>query len=153
MTSGIRLIDHLVTHELEANTAQQALEKIAPWGDRTGLFKSTWLEAVIKRELEFPTGLPTLIPVAIPHTDSVHVNADGVGFFKLKNPIEFGEMGSLDEKVYVKMILPLLITNPAEQVDLLMGVIGALQDADFLNALDTASSTEEIISIFRGAGL
>ena len=153
MTSGIRLIDHLVTHELEADTAQQAFEKIAQWGDGTGLFKSTWLEAVIKRESEFPTGLPTLIPVAIPHTDSVHVNADGVGFFKLKNPIEFGEMGSLDEKVYVKMILPLLITNPAEQVDLLMGVIGALQDADFLNALDTASSTEEIISIFRGAGL
>ena len=103
MTSGIRLIDHLVTHELEADTAQQAFEKIAQWGDGTGLFKSTWLEAVIKRESEFPTGLPTLIPVAIPHTDSVHVNADGVGFFKLKNPIEFGEMGSLDEKVQVKM--------------------------------------------------
>jgi mannitol/fructose-specific phosphotransferase system IIA component (Ntr-type) len=34
-----------------------------------------------------------------------------------------------------------------------MAVIGALQDADFLNALDAASSNEEIISIFRGAGL
>jgi PTS system galactitol-specific IIA component len=153
MTSGIRLIDHLVAHELEADSAEQALEKIAQWGDAAGLFKSTWLEAAIKRESEFPTGLPTLIPVAIPHTDSVHVNADGVGFFKLKNPIEFGEMGSLDEKVQVKMILPLLITNPAEQVDLLMAIIGSLQDAEFLNALDAASSTEEIISIFRGAGL
>jgi len=153
MTSAIRLIDHLVAHELEANSAKQALEKIAQRGDVAGLFKSTWLEAVIKRESEFPTGLPTLIPVAIPHTDSVHVNADGVGFFKLKNPIEFGEMGSLDDKVQVKMILPLLITNPAEQVDLLMAVIGALQNADFLNALNAASSNEEIISIFRGAGL
>lgn len=153
MTSGIRLIDQLVTHELVADSANQALEKIAQWGDGAGLFKSTWLEAVIKRESEFPTGLPTLIPVAIPHTDSVHVNANGVGFFKLKNPIEFGEMGSLDDKVKVKMILPLLITNPAEQVDLLMAVIGALQDADFLNALNAARSTEEIISIFRGAGL
>ena len=153
MTSAIRLIDHLVAHELEANSAEQALEKIAQRGDVAGLFKSTWLEAAIKRESEFPTGLPTLIPVAIPHTDSVHVNADGVGFFKLKNPIEFGEMGSLDDKVQVKMILPLLITNPAEQVDLLMAVIGALQDADFLNALNAAGSNEEIISIFRGAGL
>ncbi|TRZ56558.1 MAG: PTS sugar transporter subunit IIA [Streptomycetaceae bacterium] len=153
MTSGIRLIDHLVAHELEADSVEQALEKIAQWGDGAGLFKSTWLKAAIKRESEFPTGLPTLIPVAIPHTDSVHVNADGVGFFKLNNPIEFGEMGSLDEKVQVKMILPLLITNPAEQVDLLMAVIGALQDAEFLSALDSASSTEEIISIFRGAGL
>ena len=153
MTSAIRLIDHLVAHELEANSAEQALKKIAQRGDVAGLFKSTWLEAAIKRESEFPTGLPTLIPVAIPHTDSVHVNADGVGFFKLKNPIEFGEMGSLDDKVQVKMILPLLITNPAEQVDLLMAVISALQNADFLNALNAASSNEEIISIFRGAGL
>ena len=62
-------------------------------------------------------------------------------------------MGSLDDKVQVKMILPLLITNPAEQVDLLMAVISALQNADFLNALNAASSNEEIISIFRGAGL
>lgn len=153
MTSGIRLIDQLVTHELDAKTSSEALEKIARWDSKNHFFKSTWLEAAIKRELEFPTGLPTLIPVAIPHTDSMHVNADGVGFFKLKNPIEFGEMGSLDDKVQVKMILPLLITNPAEQVDLLMAVIGALQNTDFLNALNVASSSEEIISIFRGAGL
>lgn len=153
MTSGIRLIDQLVTHELDAETSSQALEKIVRWDSKNDFFRSTWLEAAIKRESEFPTGLPTLIPVAIPHTDSVHVNADGVGFFKLKKPIEFGEMGSLDDKVQVKMILPLLITNPAEQVDLLMAVIGALQDADFLNALDAANSTEEIISIFRGVGL
>jgi PTS system galactitol-specific IIA component len=153
MTSAIRLIDQLVTHELDADSAVQALKKIAHWDSTHSYFKSTWLEAVIKRESEFPTGLPTLIPVAIPHTDSVHVNADGVGFFKLKNPIEFGEMGSLDDKVQVKMILPLLITNPAEQVDLLMAVIGALQDADFLNDLDAAISSDEIISIFRGVGL
>jgi mannitol/fructose-specific phosphotransferase system IIA component (Ntr-type) len=62
-------------------------------------------------------------------------------------------MGSLDDKVQVKMILPLLITNPAEQVDLLMTVIGALQNPDFLNALDASTSVEEIISIFRKEGL
>jgi PTS system galactitol-specific IIA component len=108
---------------------------------------------VIKREVEFPTGLPTMIPVAIPHTDSIHVNADGVGFFKLTKPIEFGEMGSLDDKVQVKMIFPLLITNPAEQVDLLMAVITALQNPEFLNALDASKTAEEIVSIFRKEGL
>ena len=153
MDSSIRLIDQLVMHELKADNAMQALEKIAQCGDANGLFKPSWLDAVIKREMEFPTGLPTIIPVAIPHTDSIHVNADGVGFFKLTTPIEFGEMGSLDDKVQVKMILPLLITNPAEQVDLLMTVIGALQNPDFLNALDVSTSAEEIISIFRKEGL
>ena len=153
MDSSIRLIDQLVMHELKAGNATQALEKIAQCGDTNGLFKPSWLDAVIKRELEFPTGLPTIIPVAIPHTDSIHVNADGVGFFKLTTPIEFGEMGSLDDKVQVKMILPLLITNPAEQVDLLMTVIGALQNPEFLNALDASTSVEEIISIFRKEGL
>ena len=29
MTSAIRLIDHLVAHELEANSAEQALEKMS----------------------------------------------------------------------------------------------------------------------------
>ncbi len=153
MGSGIRLIDHFVMPELEAENATQALEKIARHGDESGLFKPTWLDAAIKREAEFPTGLPTMIPVAIPHTDSIHVNADGVGFFKLKSPIEFGEMGSLDDKVQVKMIFPLLITNPAEQVDLLMAVITALQNPEFLNALDSSKIAEEIVSIFRKEGL
>ena len=153
MGSGIRLIDQFVMPELEAGNATQALEKIARHGDESGLFKPTWLDAVIKRELEFPTGLPTIIPVAIPHTDSIHVNADGVGFFKLTKPIEFGEMGSIDDKVQVSMIFPLLITNPAEQVDLLMAVITALQNPDFLNALDASKTADEIISIFRKEGL
>jgi len=139
--------------ELEAENATQALERIARHGDQFRLFKPTWLDAVIKREVEFPTGLPTMIPVAIPHTDSIHVNADGVGFFKLTKPIEFGEMGSLDDKVQVKMIFPLLITNPAEQVDLLMAVITALQNPEFLNALDASKTAEEIVSIFRKEGL
>ena len=111
MASGIRLIDQLVTLDLVADSAEQALEKIFRWDTTSSFFKATWLDSAIKRESEFPTGLPTLIPVAIPHTDSIHVNADGVGFFKLKNPIEFGEMGSLDEKIQVKMILPLLIST------------------------------------------
>jgi PTS system galactitol-specific IIA component len=153
MVSAIRLIDKFVMPELEAENATQALEKIARHGDQFGLFKPTWLDAVIKREVEFPTGLPTMIPVAIPHTDSIHVNADGVGFFKLTKPIEFGEMGSLDDKVQVKMIFPLLITNPAEQVDLLMAVITALQNPEFLNALDASKTAEEIVSIFRKEGL
>jgi mannitol/fructose-specific phosphotransferase system IIA component (Ntr-type) len=116
MTSAIRLIDHLVAHELEANSAEQALKKIAQRGDVAGLFKSTWLEAAIKRESEFPTGLPTLIPVAIPHTDSVHVNADGVGFFKLKNPIEFEAMPAARKTsiqlVTVKKYLPNIFNRP-----------------------------------------
>ena len=43
--------------------------------------------------------------------------------------------------------------DPAEQVDLLMAVITALQNPEFLNALDASKTAEEIVSIFRKEGL
>jgi len=153
MSLEIRLIDEFVALDLEVDSGVEALKFIAGLGENLNLVRPTWLAAVTRREIEFPTGLPTLIPVAIPHTDSVHVIADGVGFFKLVNPVDFGEMGSLDAKIQVQMILPLLITNPAEQVELLMAVIGALQKSDFLEALAASGTKEEVIAIFRAEGL
>jgi PTS system galactitol-specific IIA component len=91
--------------------------------------------------------LPMVIPVAIPHTESVHVKADGFGFFRLENPVVWGEMGSVDEKVSVSMLFPLLITNPKDQVDLLMSVIDKLQAPGFLESLMDAKTDDAIIEI------
>lgn len=134
---------------LDAATAIEALEKIATRGYEAGLVEESWLAAVVEREREFPTGLPTPIPVAIPHTDSVHVKVSGIGFFRLDQPVSFGEMGSIRNDVEVSIIIPLLITDSKGQVDLLVSVINAVQDLDFMKKLMDTEDLLEIEALFN----
>jgi PTS system galactitol-specific IIA component len=133
---------------LHALSDISALTEIFNVGSSVGALKETWLTAVIAREATSPTGLPTAVPVAIPHTDAEHCNVDGIGFFRLTKPISFGEMGSLDRKVQVQLIIPLLITDPKAQLPLLMSIINLVQDGEKLNALMTLQSESEIAEFF-----
>ena len=134
---------------LDATSAIDALEKIATHGYEQGFVEQSWLAAVVDREKEFPTGLPTPIPVAIPHTDSTHVKTNGIGFFRLVRPVSFGEMGSIAGNIDVSIIIPLLITDPKDQVDLLTSVINAVQDADFMNKLMETRDPSEVEALFN----
>lgn len=134
---------------MTATSALDALEAIANLGYKSGLVKDSWLAAVLAREQDFPTGLPTPIPVAIPHTDSTHVIGDGIGFFRLVDPVNFGEMGSLGTQLPVRIIIPLLITDPKQQVPLLVSVINFLQDENFVKKLLDSSSNTEIEALLN----
>lgn len=58
-----------------------------------GYVKSTYIDAVLEREKTLPTGLDIgEMCVAIPHTDSKHVNESNVALAVLKNPVEFRNM-------------------------------------------------------------
>jgi PTS system galactitol-specific IIA component len=134
---------------LDATSATDALEKIATCGYDGDFVKHSWLTAVVDREKEFPTGLPTPIPVAIPHTDSEHVKVSGIGFFRLVHPVSFGEMGSIGNNLDISIIIPLLITDAKDQVDLLMSVIGAVQDIDFMNELIVTKNLDDMETLFN----
>ena len=147
MSAPPKFLSGFCDTSLDVTSATDALEKIATSGYKLNLLEQTWLAAAMDREKEFPTGLPTPIPVAIPHTDSIHVKANGIGFFRLVHPVTFGEMGSTGSTVEVSIIIPLLITDPKNQVDLLMKVVTAVQDLDFMTKLMEIEDPQEIEAI------
>ena len=149
MAFKAQLIPNFFASRMKVGTFEDALRGIATTAASLDLVRSSWLDAVLARDGEFPTGLPTAIPVAIPHTESSHVKADGFGFFRLESPIECGEMGSLDDTVSISMIFPLLITDPKDQVDLLMSVIDKLQTPGLLESLMSATSDSVIMKILE----
>jgi PTS system galactitol-specific IIA component len=142
-------LEQLIDLEFEAQNSESALQSIGKMAIQAGLARESWADALVEREAKFATGLPTEIAVAIPHTDSMHVRADGFGFFRLKNPVEFIEMGTDDSPIQVQMIFPLLITNPADQVDLLQAVIGLIQKPGILAALASAKTQTEVLKILK----
>ncbi len=148
MSATPKFLSGFCDTSLDVTSATDALGKIATCGYELDLLEQSWLTAVVDREKEFPTGLPTPIPVAIPHTDSIHVKANGIGFFRLAHPVTFGEMGSSASTLEVSIIIPLLITDPKDQVDLLMKVVTAVQDLDFMKKLMEIENPKEIETFF-----
>jgi len=94
-----------------------------------------YTEALLRRERDFPTGLPTMpYSVAIPHADGQYVIRPGLAVCTLKTAIPFQEMGNPNSVVSVKMAI--LIALPAaqqtDQVKVLQWLLSLIQHRVFL---------------------
>lgn len=105
---------------------------------------------VIKREENFPTGLPTEpIGVAIPHTDAKYVHHNRVTIATLKNPIQMEVMGGMDDtKIEVSIVFLLALGQSNKQLNILQKLMGILPDADLLERIKNGT-VEEIYQIAK----
>lgn len=103
---------------------------------KEGYVNDGFHDAIIKREENFPTGLPTgEINVAIPHTDPEYVNKPAVCLGILDQPVEFHVMGMENEKVEVTILFMLAIKKKEEQLGLLQKLIATCQDQQMLEVI------------------
>ncbi|MDR2460610.1 MAG: PTS sugar transporter subunit IIA [Deltaproteobacteria bacterium] len=135
---------------ITAATQEEALKTVGQMLIDSGLCKESYLEALVKREKEFPTGLDMGgFGVAIPHTDVTHVNSSGLAMAVLDKPVTFTLMGMDDEFVEVKLICAMAIDNPNQHLDMVEALLHLLRDKSFLNDLAEARSPEDFLSIIR----
>lgn len=115
--------------------AVEVLDHVSATALEQGRVRESFAGALRDRELSHPTGLPTPMPVAIPHADPEHVLRPGLAAVLLDPPVPFGEMGGSGETVDVRLVVVLLVTDPASQVGLLAGLIRALRRPDLAELL------------------
>lgn len=101
-----------------------------------------FVAACIEREKSFPTGLPTIIPVAIPHAASDEVNVTSVCILKLKNPVEFKRMDDSNESIGARLIFNLAIEGHSEHLDYLQNLIAFVMDEEKVKNCLTLSINE-----------
>lgn len=68
-----------------------------------------FIDGCIEREKEYPTGLPSDIPVAIPHSQSNGIKENCVCFLRLDQPVRFNRMDDDEAFVETKLIFNLAI--------------------------------------------
>ena len=145
----LKLLDqNLVMINLEAETQQEALEKLAGRLYETGYVKDTYAQAILEREKVFPTGLPTEgYGVAIPHTDVEHVHKPAVALGILQKPVKFNLMGDLnpESQVDVQIMFMLAIKEPHMQLELLQDIMEMIQDQELLKKMVEAKNVEALI--------
>ena len=139
----------LVIAGLDAASPEDALRAVAGRLVEAGHVHPSFPDAVVAREAEFPTGLPTEpIGVAIPHSDPEHVISTTVALATLRSPVRFQQMaGEPTDTVDVSIIVMLAVAEAKAQVQYLSRVIGAIQDADLTAALLGASSDQQLLDV------
>lgn len=144
------LRDSLCDIRLDVSDYEGVMQHLGATLIKEGYAKKSYVEALISREKEYPTGLNVDgFGVAIPHTDIQHVIRGGIAIGILKNPVTFIQMGSDDEEVDVQIIFMLAVANPNEHIENLQKIITIIQDKEILIKLSKVSDSKEIIEIIK----
>jgi len=144
------LNEKLIVPDLEAESSSDIFRRLGGLLVSEGYCKDTYVQALIDREKEFPTGINMgNIGIAIPHTDRGHVNSGKVAIGILKEPVHFYQMGSTDVAVNVKIVFMLAVDDPEAHLPFLQRVLLVLQDQQVLERLMQVKSKQEIIHIIK----
>jgi PTS system galactitol-specific IIA component len=141
--------EDLVIAPMQAERAEDAITQLGTRLRAGGFVKDSWTQATIEREKTFSTGLPTAeIGVAIPHADVEHVLRQAIAVGVLAEPLAFGEMGSPDSTVPVRIVCALAVARSELLVTLLRQLVEMFQSPLVLRQIATATSPAEIVEIF-----
>lgn len=141
--------EKFVYFDLQAESDSEVIHILARALQKAGFVKESFEEAVLSREREFPTGLPTPeFGVAIPHSDPEHVLHPTIAVAVLKNPINFKEMGNPESYVSIKLVC-LLALEGKGYVTLLSRFVEAIQEKEFLHKVCTSRDAKEIALLFN----
>lgn len=149
--SNLYFNESTILLDLEGSTKEDVLSLMARDLEEKGIVKSTFEEAIIAREAEYATGLPTNgVSVAIPHTDIEHVNKKAISLAVLKDTVEFGIMGDPEETTPVKLVFMLAMDETDSQLGLLTKLMQVFQAEEVLQFLasekDKTKLTELLVS-------
>ena len=144
------LKESLIFTNLEAKTYEDVMRAVGQKVTAEGFAKESYVDALIDREKDFPTGLDIDgFGVAIPHTDVSHVNKAATAIAILKNPVTFVQMGTDDDYVDAKVVFVLAVDDPKGHLEQLQRIISIIQDKDVLEKLTQANEASEIINVIK----
>ena len=128
MSINVVVTKELVFPQVEASTKEEVISLLADALEKQGFVKDTYKDAILVREKEYPTGLPSTSPVvAIPHADNNLVNTTSIAVAALM----------------------MAIAEPHGQIEMLQRIIGFIQNDEAKNKLVHSVNKEEILKVIQ----
>lgn len=144
----------LIELNMEAATAEEIIQRLGELMVAKQYVKTSYINAVLEREKSLPTGLALGdFCVAIPHTDSVHVNQSTIAIACLKQAALFQSMINPQEQLKVELVFLLAVRDPNSQVQLLKNLMAVFQNKELLLQIRNAASKREVSSLLNCLGL
>ena len=119
--------------EGRAKTWKEAIELCGKYMMEEGMVDFRFIDACIEREKEYPTGLPSVIPVAIPHSKAEGIKQNCVCFLRLDKPVRFYRMDDTDQYCDTKLIFNLAMRSSDGHLEFLQNLMKFVLNRDMLS--------------------
>lgn len=149
---------HIIVLRGTAASAEEAIALCGAALQREGIVQDTFAQKCIERERDYPTGLPTDIPVAIPHCKDDGIQANCICLLRLDAPVRFRRMDDDQESIETDLVFNLAIKDPDQHLAVLQRMMAFFGDTDAvekcrrLSDADAAAFLSEHISITAEEG-
>jgi galactitol PTS system EIIA component len=135
----------LINARLQALDSRDAICQLTEILRTEGFVTAKYVEAVLAREEEYPTGLPTEgVKIAIPHAGVEEVLRSGIAVGILEQEVMFKNMADPDEELAVKIIFLLANNNSGEQAKIMQALTSLFADAKGLEILITLDDSHQV---------
>lgn len=134
-------IHALITDETDRD---QLIYLVAGELAKFGMVEESYGASVIERENQYPTGVPTPVPIAIPHSERSQVYKSGIGVAVLRNSAKFSSMENPEEKLEVKLVFMLAASLNDEHLGMIQDVMEIIQDEALVAKLLVAENQQAV---------
>lgn len=142
----------LVFRNIKGKNQQEILAYLSGQLFEKGYVKEEYIQAIQKREQQYPTGLPSTPPgIAIPHANFELVNKTTLAIATLAEPVDFYNMEETDQTLKIRIVIMMAIGEPHGQVEMLQKIVGIIQDELVRVKMIHAKSDEELLQLLAQA--
>lgn len=136
----------LIYKDIEFSDKQELFKTVAEDLMSSEYVKECFLDKIIEREDNYPTGLPGEINVAFPHTNPEYINQEFIGVVLLNEPLEFIQMATEDKKLNVEVVFILGYKHGIDQVKILQLLIDEFILGNGIEKIRKKIDKESIVS-------
>jgi len=138
-----------VATNCRCGSATEAVRQAAALLVSIGAATAEYADAAVAREADYPTGLPTQpTGVALPHADR-GVLRPAISVLTLQQPVTFGEMGTGEPRVPVRVVVMLALPAGDAHVQAIGALAEMIQQPDFVPEAVRAASPDALFATFQ----
>ena len=128
----------------------EALREVCRAAEKEGFTDTAFEKALLSREEEYPTGLRTGVPLAIPHAAS-GCSRSFMSVSTFREPVAFRNMDGTEEELPAEMMFVFGVSDPSEENEVFIKLAQVLRNAEALAdikaAKDEAGCCEVIMQL------
>ncbi|MFW5956355.1 MAG: PTS sugar transporter subunit IIA [Halorhabdus sp.] len=127
---------HTEQIDLESDTAEAVLEELATYAYEQGYVEEAYVDALLERERDHPTGLriereENPFGIAIPHADPDDVREQAILLGLPEETATFRSMDDKDKEIDINVVVLLLVTETDGYSAFLSNLTMLFQDDEF----------------------
>lgn len=141
--------EDLVQTNIKAASKEEVIRVLAEKLKAKKYVDDGYYDKVIQREKNYPTGLPTIIPIALCHTERESVLKSALAVGTLEQPVDFQQMGSPELTVKAEIVFLLALNDPKDQIPWIMKLTSVFKEKENMEKVRFAKSDKDLAKICK----